>query len=377
MRFRRQWWLMVSLLAMAAGGCWSPARRDSHPKMQAIKLAEDGRSFILAHSKSPFVPWGHNYGNGGRLMEDFWEDEWQTLAEDFREMRALGANVVRVHLQFGKFMTSAQEANAKALAKLGQLVKLAERNRLYLDVTGLACYRKADVPPWYDGLDEQARWSAQAVFWEAVARQCAPSPAIFCYDLMNEPISPAAARKPGGWYSGHLFGGYDFLQYITVNPAGRKREEIVSAWIDRMTAAIRKHDRAHLITVGMLPWTQELKHLSGFVPSDVAPHVDFLSVHIYPNSKKLDEAREALGQCDVGKAVVIEETFPLTCSSAELEDFLKESRKIACGWIGHYDGTTIEEYDALEAKKEITKAQLLWHDWLRLFGKMKGEMARK
>lgn len=293
--------------------------------------------------------------------------------EDFREMKAMGANVVRVHLQFGKFMISARQANAAALEKLGRLIELAERTGLYLDLTGLGCYRKADVPGWYDVLDEAGRWSAQAEIWEAVAKRCARSPAIFCYDLMNEPISPAAAGKPGGWYSGHLFGGYDFLQYITLDSAGRKREEVAVAWIDRMTAAIRKHDRTHLITVGMLPWTQELKHLSGFVPSRVAAHVDFLSVHIYPNTKKPDEAREALRQCDVGKAVVIEETFPLTCSSAELESFLRESRNIACGWMGHYDGKTIEEYDALGAG-QITTAQVLWRDWLRLFVKLKDEM---
>ena len=30
----------------------------------------------------------------------------------------------------------------------------------------------------------------QAAFWEAVAETCKDSPAIFCYDLMNEPILP-------------------------------------------------------------------------------------------------------------------------------------------------------------------------------------------
>ena len=48
-------------------------------------------------------------------------------------------------------------------------MKLAEATGLYLDITGLGCYHKKDVPEWYDKLDESDRWAAQAKFWEAVA----------------------------------------------------------------------------------------------------------------------------------------------------------------------------------------------------------------
>ena len=92
---------------------------------------------------------------------------------DFGEMKDLGANVVRVHLQFGKFMKRPDEPDPRALDRLGKLVALAEQTGLYLDLTGLGCYRKRDVPAWYDALDEPARWAAQARFWEAVAARCA------------------------------------------------------------------------------------------------------------------------------------------------------------------------------------------------------------
>ena len=42
------------------------------------------------------------------------------------------------------------------------------------------------------GMDE-----AQARFWEAVATRCAGSPAVFCFDLMNEPVVPGGRREPG------------------------------------------------------------------------------------------------------------------------------------------------------------------------------------
>jgi hypothetical protein len=191
--------------------------------------------------------------------------------------------------------------------------------------------------------------------------------------LINEPLAPGGLRKPGDWYSGKTLGGYDFLQFIALDPAGRKREDIAVAWIDAMVRAIREKDPTRLITVGLLPWVKGWGHLCGFLPEKVAPHLDFMSVHIYPDSKKLDEAGESLRRVAVGKPVVIEETFALSCSTAELENFLRDSRALACGWIGHYDGAPLEELDALERERKITIAQAIYRDWLKLFVKLKPE----
>jgi hypothetical protein len=341
--------------------------------MPRIVVSPDQRGFVFAGTTTPFHPWGMNYGNAGRLMEDFWDGEWETLAGDFRELKALGANVVRVHLQFAQFMDGPDAPNPVALRQLQRLLLLAEESGLYLDVTGLACYRKTDVPSWYDALDEAARWKAQAFFWRTIAAQCASSPAVFCYDLINEPLAPADKRKPSDWYSGKPFGDYDFLQYIALDRAGRKREDIATAWIETMTRAIREKDPTRLITVGLLPWVKGWGHLDGFLPEKIAPKLDFMSVHIYPDTKKLDEADEALRRVAVGKPVVIEEIFALNCSTAELETFLRSSRTTATGWIGHYDGAPLEELNALEQEKKITIAQAIYRDWLKLFVKLKPE----
>jgi hypothetical protein len=71
-----------------------------------VRVSEDGRGFVLAPSGRPFVPWGLNYDHdeAGRLLEDYWEAEWPKVEEDFAEMRDLGANVVRVHLQLGRWL---------------------------------------------------------------------------------------------------------------------------------------------------------------------------------------------------------------------------------------------------------------------------------
>lgn len=331
----------------------------------------------MAESKRPFHPWGFNYGNHGRLMEDFWIKDWRTFADDFHKMKALGANIVRVHLQYGKFMSSPDRPNPVEFKQLSRMLRLAEKTGLYLDITGLACYRPSDTPGWYNAMNERQRWTTQSNFWSAVAATCAKSPAVFCYDLMNEPVVPAGKRRSGAWQSGHLFGGYDFLQYIALDQAGRKREDIAVDWIRAMTAAIREHDTNALITVGLLPWIPQWGFFSGFVPKKIAPDLDFIAVHIYPDSKHPDEAMEALRKCRVGKPVVIEETFPLSCSAAQEETFLLDSKTLACGWLGHYDGYNLKEFDTLARGGKLTPAQAIYREWERLFVKLKPEFARE
>jgi hypothetical protein len=370
-------WFMILFIALLISCSRVSPQQFNSARMDPISIAKDGRGFILTPSGKPFVPWGLNYGNRGRLIEDYWESEWQTVVDDFREMKAVGANVVRVHLQFGKFTKSPEKADESALRQLGRLVELAEQTGLYLDLTGLGCYRKADIPAWYDVLSERERWSTQARFWEAVATQCSHSPAIFCYDLMNEPLAPAGKRKPREWYSGTLFGGYDFLQWIALDQGNRARDEIACRWIDTLTKAIRRHDLQHLITVGLLPSSPQLGHFSGFLPEKVAPHLDFISVHIYPENGKVEQALKTLHEFSAGKPVVIEETFPLSCGRDELEVFLRASRGIACGWMGHYDGQSPEELEQLKQQNKITIPQAIYLDWLQLFQKLKPEMLVK
>src|SRR5262249_8884041 len=133
-------------------------------ELMRVRPAADGRSFVLDGTNKRFIPWGFNYDHDekGTLLEDYWESDWNRVAEDFQEMKDLGANVVRIHLQFAKFMDAPERPNEKKLKQLDKLIKLAEKTRLYLDLTGLGCYHKKDVPAWYDELSETDRWAAQA-----------------------------------------------------------------------------------------------------------------------------------------------------------------------------------------------------------------------
>ena len=89
---------------------------------------------------------------------------------------------------------------------------------------------------------------------------------------------------------------------------------------------------------------------------------------------KVAEAIKTLKGFSVGKPLVIEETYPLFCSPAELKSFMLESKSHAGGWMGHYAGDTPVQLAALKASSKITIPQLFMLNWLDLFRDMKAEM---
>lgn len=340
--------------------------------LEWVRIADDTRGFVSVPSGTTFVPWGFNYDHDadGRLIEDYWLDEWPKVEAAFRQMKRLGANVVRIHLQYGQLMSSPTEPRQTTLDQLAKLLKFAEQTELYLDLTGLGCYHKTDVPDWYDRLSETERWQSQARFWKAVAQTCAQSPAVFCYDLMNEPVVAGGDGKRDDWL-GPAFAGKHFVQFISLERAHRERHEIARQWIKTLVTAIREHDKRHLVTVGLVPWSLDRPGLtSGFIPERIAPELDFLAVHLYPEQGKLAESVETLQQfAAVGKPVVIEEIFPLRCNLQDLEHFINQSRTHSSGWIGFYWGQTPAE---LREAQTIPAAITL--GWLDLFQQLAPQM---
>lgn len=360
--------LQAIIAAVGLHSCWSdePAVATSHPRsdpFELIRVSDDKTHFVTGRSDNKVVMWGVNYDHDdtGRLLEDYWDNEWMTVVEDLQEIKALGANVVRIHLQLPKFMDTAEQANKTNLARLGKLVLLAEETGLYLDVTGLGCYHKQDVPKWYDELEEAARWDVQMRFWQAVAKVCRGSPAIFCYDLMNEPIL-AGEEKETEWLGSELGGKY-YVQRITLDLAGRTRHEVARDWVKKLTTAIREIDTRHMITVGVIPWAHVFK---GARPLFYAPEVggplDFVSVHFYPKHGDVEGSLAALAEYEVGKPLLVEEIFPLRCSIDEAGAFIEGSRKYADGWVSFYWGKTIEENKQVGDLKGA-----LVSEWLRYF----------
>ncbi len=354
-----------ALLALAAvPSCTGGAAGSPGASLEPIRLSDDGSHFVGARSGTRFTPWGFNYDHdaSGRLLEDYWEAEWPAVVEDFWEMKALGANVVRIHLQVARFMKGPETPDPSALGRLVKLLDLAGKTGIYLDVTGLGCYHKKDVPAWYDALPEAGRWGVQARFWEAVARTCAASPAVFCYDLMNEPVLPGAGKPETEWLTGQL-GDKHFVQRLTLDLAGRTRKQVAKAWVEALVAAIRKADPQRLVTVGVIPWAHVFPGAKPiFYSPEAGAKLDFASIHVYPGKGEVDKAVAALAAYDVGKPLVVEEMFPLKCDVEELDAFIEASRGTVEGWIGFYWGRRIDEY-----RKDGDLAGAITAGWLEYF----------
>jgi hypothetical protein len=354
-----RWFLVVFGLAVVSllVGCTSP-------RMEFVLVAPDNKGFVLTPSNKSFIPWGHNYGVNE--PEEIGKMDWRRISRDFDDFRKMRANVARIHLQIPHYMAGPNKPNTRALAELSHLLKLAEQKGIYLDVTGLASYHIKHRAGWYDALPDKDRWAAQACFWSAVSETCAQSPAVFCYDLMNEPV--AGGKRNDSWYTGRM-GDYEFVQHLSLDQGDRPQPEIAKEWTHLMVSAIHKHDQVHPITIGMLPaW--------GPPPQVVGPELDFIAVHIYPNTGKVAEALNNLRQFDIGKPIVIEETFPLSCGVSDERDFLLHSRGIAAGWIGQYPDETPDQLLALQRSGKITISQAAYLSWIELFREVGPQMLR-
>lgn len=340
----------------------APATR---PTLERIAISADGHKLVHHPSNRLFTPWGFNYDRDykSRLIEDYWITEWPTVERDFRNMKSLGANIVRIHLSLSQFLDAPDQPNAKNVAQLKRLVSLCEDLGLYLDVTGLGGYRKESIPPWYTNTTEQQRWAIQAQFWSVISEACAHSPAIAWYDLANEPAVPGDKQKPGEWMAGHL-GDFWYCQFITLDPAGRDRGQIARAWVKQLSAPIRQHDPDALITVGMLPFTSSPGQPSiGIDPPALHDLLDLICVHIYPKAPPFKDALSLAERFDTtGKPLVIEEIFPLECQPADLPSFFKASSSHVDGWIGFYWGQTPEELS-----HSTTLLDAITRDWLKVF----------
>jgi hypothetical protein len=325
--------------------------------MENVKVAPDKKGFVLYPSGDRWVPWGHNYASVD-IMERLANDPAR-VEREFAEMRAAGTTVARIHPEMPYLLSGPEHA----LDQLGKLLKIAENSGIRLMITGLACYKIKDRMGWYDSLDEQDRWKTQALYWETIAGTCAESPAVFAYDLVNE---PAAVGKPAdGWYMGRM-GGVEFCQRLSLNPGTRHGDDIFREWTKRMVAAIRTHDKTHLITIGMLPFPAAYKV--------AADQLDFVSPHLYPKTGKVDEEIKLLKQFDWGKPIVIGETFPLNCGVDDERDFLLKSREFASGWIGHWPDESPAKLAELKKTGKATIHNAIWLSWVGLFQEIGSQM---
>lgn len=350
--------------------------------MERIKVGP-GQTLVGENSGQRFNPWGRNDG-----IYETGVDHKIDVSE-LRETKQMGANVVRLNLQFKDMMSKTPglrctTPDQNALAELRDTLRRAEENGMYLDLTGPVSYWGDDQdPPCYRGASQEERWASQERLLRAVAETAAGSPAVLAFDVMNEPMVPPDATPsvqetpcwagpeppgpPADPYCGTSFVGYFFPQNITRTPIG-PASDTGRAWLTRMKSAIRAHDPNHLITLGCLPTLT----CAGLTATDMASLLDYLSIHIYPRDctgeappppaadpcvvhgdqrsvENMPGAGPLTHELDLlqnyaaaGDPVVVEETFPPN-DSPLVRNFILDSRPYATGWLGAWGHRTLSQ----------------------------------
>jgi hypothetical protein len=333
--------ISLAVLACAGAACLAGTFASPSAAQPVLPEIERNGGELVANGEN-FRVWGFNYGLRGRYpilryFDSPTERRLRRVVADMREARSLGANTLRVYLEMKSFMRGPRQPNRRALGALAALLEHAERLRVYLDLTGNLVWRTP--PPWYDALPESARWAVQARFWRAVATVARRSPAVFAYELTSEPV----IGDSEDWYCGRL-DGYTFIQRIVRETSGRDASALARRWIRLLRAAIRAHDRRHLIGIGLLPFG------GPFGAANVADLLDVLLLHEYPEDGREDEAIALVREFAAhGRPVVLGETAPLLGTRDTWEAVLSGSRGLVDGHLFFYDGRAPDELGATAA----------------------------
>jgi hypothetical protein len=394
-RPRRSWIAIVSTTVFLFVSICAGAKALDRSSMELITVAPDGRGFIARDSGRPYIPFGTNYydphtGWAPKLWRRF---DAQTVREHFGVMREMGVNCARVFLTAGSFQPTA-ETIEEALAKLDTLVRIARENNIRLILTG-PDHWEGQPPYWKpDRYAGDAALQALDQFWDVVGRRYRGEPAIFAWDLLNEPHLPWFTEqwrpKWNAWLR-RTYGNHEALKKawdselsetdawgnVAVpddRPAGGNprlrdyqhfREHLASQWVRRQTEAIRKADPSHLITVGYIQWSYPLvrpgnpSRYAAFNPHRQAEWLDFITIHFYPTLGSPFQSKEnwqenrsylqaVLAYCHTGKPVVLGEFGWYGGGAPQHHPYLTERQQAE--WIG----------EEIEATRSLADGWLSW-----------------
>ena len=395
-------------------------------QLSSIIVNRDKNIFIYQDTDEVFNPFGVNYDHDYdfKLIEDYWSDK-QKISGDFAYIKKLGFNVVRLHLQQFVFLMEKTKMSNSALKNLDWILHEAEKNNLYLDITGLGRY-KGIIPKWYRDLNDAERIEADAFFWKVITERYKGRGVIFCFDLQNEPtinyddnigyVGPpfddgyhyinrhyqditkawkeylldkydAKAKFDKSWLK-QKFKGYDDFKKaeLTVPDMLSSKEEssdfakckdgLALNWLTRLTKTIKEIDTSRLVTLGLcglnLPYS---KYYSSFSPELIKPYVDFICIHFVPKTitrepykDNTKEFMKHIKTAYVGKPLVVEEFFPLVPLDKLYSNFIKPAKKYVNGWISYYWGKPIA---ALRKTDKISDQ--ITADWLKYFSENKNK----
>jgi hypothetical protein len=326
-----------------------------------IHVERTRHGFLDAGGK-PFVPFGVTYYRPGTgWAPQLWRQfDAAATRRDFARLKKHGANVVRVFISFGSFFTEPGKLNPEGLAKFDQLLDLADEAGLYVHPTGPDAWE--GMPAWTKDLNvfsndaNEPCLQALDNYWRWFAARYRGRSTIWAYDLRNEPHlawdTPGLRTQWANWRKSHHQDQAP-VPNLNVNPPApeladyqRFRESIAEKWVARQSKAIHAADPDALVTVGLIQWSvpaQRIKidQYSGFRPSVIARHLDFLELHFYPL---------ATGVYDYGGAVA--ETANLAVLESMARECAKPGLPLVIAEFGWYGGGSLDPHGKVASEAQ-------------------------
>ena len=366
----------------------------ANSKMELIVVTPDGQGFAERDSGRPYIPFGTNYydphtGWAPKIWRQF---DAEKVREHFRLMSKLGVNCARLFLTAGSFQPDAKTVEEKSLKKLDTLVKIGRETGIRLILTGPDHWEGSPSYWRPDRFAGEEALRALEYFWKTVGQRYKGEPAIFAWDLLNEPHLPWFIKEWRGRWNTWLektYRNWDSLKIawgdeltekdkwgevaVPENRADadnprlrdfqRFREHLSDEWVRRQVKSLRRADPTHLITVGYIQWSYPLvrpgrpSRYSAFNPHRQARRLDFVTIHFYPTmgapfgseenwQKNLSYLQAVLAYCHTGKPVVLGEFGWYGGGAPQKHPYLSEaeqaqwisaeievSRRLADGWL--------------------------------------------
>lgn len=431
------WCLLLAVLGWSGWVCRAAVAAD---ELEFVEVAPQWTTALrLDPSGAPYVAVGVNYfgphdGWAPKLWQRF---DPQRVRQHLQLVREQGFNTIRVFLTLASFHREAGQVHPEGVTKFRQLLDICRDLGLRIVPTGPDHWE--GMPDWIRGRDRYADEdviTAEEVWWESFTGMFRDEPVILAWDLLNEPSigwdSPPMQARWNRWLE-EKYGTLEQLAAAHAQPVAAAeawgqvpvppaeaaprdprlydyqlfRESVAEQWTARLTAAIRRGDPRHLVTIGHIQWASpvylpQVRSYAAFRLEDSARYVDFVTVHFYPLAppKPCDspegQAHNAayleavLRTCSTGKPVMIgefawygggriEADGRVTLPDQTWEDqeawntrLLKVSRGRVCGWL-HW------AFADTPTSRDLTRWSGLWTEQLELkpWGRTFGQFARE
>lgn len=385
--------ILITFVIIATGIHITEVTADSS-NMELIVVSAGGQGFAERDSGRSYIPFGTNYydphtGWAPKIWRQFDADK---VREHFVVMKKLGVNCARVFLTAGSFQPEAKTIDERALKKLDTLIEIARQTGIRLILTGPDHWEGSPSYWRPDRFAGEGALQALDYFWQVIGQRYRGEPAIFAWDLLNEPHLPWFVKEWQERWNGWLKKAYENENSLKTaweeefnesdkwgevaipddksnagNPRLRDwqffREYLADEWVRRQVEAIRRVDPTHLITVGYIQWSYPLvrpgqpSRYAAFNPHRQKRWLDFMTIHFYPTmgaplgsdenwDKNIRYLQAVLGYCHTGKPVVLGEfgwygggapqNHPHLTESQQAEWISAEidaSRSLADGWL--------------------------------------------